>query len=94
MGTGGEQVDLHSANSLYRIDMQQSAVLTADRCSLGDGLNDARLVVRQHEADKGRHIVTQHRFENVQVHHPIGANRQHDRIEGSDANRVMLDRTD
>ena len=42
------------AGGLHRIDVQQRAVLAAQRGGLGDRLDHAGLVVRQHQADQRR----------------------------------------
>ncbi len=56
--------NLESAKSLHRIAKHQSTGLMRHRRNLGDGLDDANLIVDQHDRDDGD-VVTQNGFDVV-----------------------------
>src|SRR5262249_14486649 len=76
IGTQRGEIACDAAHSLDCIDMQKTARAMDDCRGLGDRLNDAGLVIGEHQGNKRTRRFTDDRSQRRQIEPTVGAGRQ------------------
>ena len=78
-GIGGTQDKGQAPRHLHRIQMQQSAMLPAQRRDGFNGMQHTGFIIRHHDRNQGRASGLQRRFQRGKVQGAVGQHRDHPR---------------